>query len=343
MFRSSTLALALAFATLPVLVACSNQNDTGTVPAQGDSPQTALGKAAKQAIDEAREELARSNINLNNEFHIDGNQIIAKTSDKASGDPRANAELTPQGDLLLDGKKVETTPAQHALLVQYRQQIVGVAETGMALGVQGADLGGKAIGAVFDGLLSGNPDQIEARIEAAADKLEAEAMRLCKQLPALLTTQQALAASLPEFKPYATMKQSDIDDCRTHDGFSDADRAEVRAEVRDQVRNATRTGIRDEIRNSIRDAAQTIGIASSGTGDTIEVNGIHFLLPPGGVSTNTSNGNARIEVSNGLQVKLVDGELWINDARYPAPKAGGEVDLRTTGTVKVDGAVVSAI
>ena len=32
-------------------------------------------------------------------------------------------------------------------------------------------------------------------------------------LPALLSSQQALAASLPAFKPYARMTQSDIDDC----------------------------------------------------------------------------------------------------------------------------------
>jgi hypothetical protein len=29
----------------------------------------------------------------------------------------------------------------------------------------------------------------------------------------MLATQQALAASLPEFKPYATMTASDVEDC----------------------------------------------------------------------------------------------------------------------------------
>jgi hypothetical protein len=32
-------------------------------------------------------------------------------------------------------------------------------------------------------------------------------------MPAMLASQQALAASLPAFKPYATMDQSDVDDC----------------------------------------------------------------------------------------------------------------------------------
>ena len=53
----------------------------------------------------------------------------------------------------------------------------------------------------------------ETRKEAEGKKIEAEAMKLCKQLPPLLASQQALAASLPAFKPYATMTQDDIDDC----------------------------------------------------------------------------------------------------------------------------------
>ena len=36
---------------------------------------------------------------------------------------------------------------------------------------------------------------------------------LCTRLPPLLATQNQLAASLPEFKPYASMTQTDIDDC----------------------------------------------------------------------------------------------------------------------------------
>ena len=58
------------------------------------------------------------------------------------------------------------------------------------------------------------PDQIEQRVNAEAKKLEERAAQICDQLPALLATQQQLAAAIPEFKPYATMDQSDIDECR---------------------------------------------------------------------------------------------------------------------------------
>jgi len=213
-----------------------------------DSPQTMIGKAAQRAIEAAREELARSNINLNNEFQDGGSnvQVVAKTSGKNPDDPRANAELTPQGELLLDGRKVETTPAQQVLLVEYRREVMDLAEIGMALGVQGADLGGKAIREVFNGLLNGDPSQIDARIESEAGKLEADAKRLCMKLSTLRETQQQLATALPAFKPYATMTQADIDDCGK-DGKdaarTEAERTRVRDEVRSQIRDSVRSAI----------------------------------------------------------------------------------------------------
>src|SRR5690606_11483807 len=56
-------------------------------------------------------------------------------------------------------------------------------------------------------------EQMEKRVEAEAEKLEATAMQLCERLPGLLASQQALAAAVPEFAPYARMETSDIEDC----------------------------------------------------------------------------------------------------------------------------------
>ena len=39
------------------------------------------------------------------------------------------------------------------------------------------------------------------------------ALKLCALLPAMRDSQDRLAASLPEFRPYANLDQSDIDDC----------------------------------------------------------------------------------------------------------------------------------
>ena len=82
-------------------------------------------------------------------------------------------------------------------------------------GVQVCDFNnekGLAAGEAIKGIFSGNTDQIEQRVNAEAKKLEERATQICDQLPALLATQQQLAAAIPEFKPYATMDQSDIDE-----------------------------------------------------------------------------------------------------------------------------------
>jgi hypothetical protein len=182
-------------------------------------PQTVLGRAAKSAIDEARVKLANGNINLNGEFFSDGHHnVVARMGHKDSTDPRPDAELTPAGDLLIDGKLVSVPTAQHAMLLQYREAIMAVAETGMNLGVQGADLGGQAITEVFNGLMSGHPDQIDKNIKAKASSLEVGAIQLCKQLRPMQEMQQRLATALPAFAPYATLKASDLEDCDKHQG-----------------------------------------------------------------------------------------------------------------------------
>ena len=96
-----------------------------------------------------------------------------------------------------------------------RGQVIGIAEAGMAIGAQGANIAGHAlsgaVGAIFGG--KDGEQEFEKKIEAEAAKIEAEAMKICTRLPGLMAGQQALAAALPEFKPYARMTQEDIDDC----------------------------------------------------------------------------------------------------------------------------------
>ena len=126
-----------------------------------------------------------------------------------------DAELTPQGDLLIGGNKVAVTAEQHALLVKYRQQLEKIARDGVAIGMQGVDLAGKAVSTALSGIVSGNSAETNARIESEAGKIKTSARQLCADLPALLSTQQELAAALPEIRPYATMTADDSKDCHS--------------------------------------------------------------------------------------------------------------------------------
>jgi hypothetical protein len=68
------------------------------------------------------------------------------------------------------------------------------------------------------GVFSGNPDQIEQRIEKEAEGIKGAAKQLCDRLPALKAAQDKLAAAVPEFKPYAHMDDNDVKDCHVDAG-----------------------------------------------------------------------------------------------------------------------------
>lgn len=217
----ATLAL---IACLPLLAACQRDAAPPASPgAQADaatdpSPKTALGRTVARAMDEARKELREGNLSLNGDYdvRINGKRVSRKTSDLPA------AEITPDGDLIVSGRTIAMDDATRGLARDYRTHIIAIAEAGMDLGVQGADLGMKAARDAIGSLFRGDTEDMEKRIEAEAKRLEASAMQLCDRLPALLATQQALAAAVPEFVPYARMDASDIDDCG-NDGDSDDD------------------------------------------------------------------------------------------------------------------------
>lgn len=209
----ATLAL---LASLPLFAAC--QRDAPPPPPAADAqtgadtrpaPQTALGRTVAKAMDEARRELHEGNLSLNGDYDV---QINGKRVHREASDLPV-AEITPEGQLIVAGTTIAMDDANRALAREYRAGLLAVAEAGMDLGVQGADLGMRAARDAIGSLFRGDTEQMEKRVEAEAEKLKAGAMQLCNRLPALLAAQQALAAAVPEFSPYARMEASDIEDC----------------------------------------------------------------------------------------------------------------------------------
>jgi hypothetical protein len=250
-------------AALPLLGACDERSSTPPPAPSANAakpvPETVIGRSVEKAMDKARAKLATENISLS-DFHVSGHHNgITVTTDEDPNDGRPKAEITPQGDLLIDGRRIEANAQQHALLLEYRKQIEAVAGAGMDIGVQGAELGVKAATEAIKGIFSGNPEDVEQRVEAEAEQIKLSARKLCDQLPAMLETQTALAAAMPEFRPYATMDQDDIDDC-----YDDED-TNI-AQARTQVQRQTREEIRTRIRESIQAAAQGSGAVRDDTG-----------------------------------------------------------------------------
>jgi hypothetical protein len=196
------------------LAACQpadkDSSPSGVAAKAMDEVANGLGEAsqemekARQEIATARDRLARENISLNR----DEKQHLPK------------AEITPAGDLLIEGKSVATTPEQKALVQAYRGELLGVIGDGMAIGMEGARVGIDAAASALKGMLSGqNGDEIGKQVgEQAKAKIKPMVAQLCTRMPGLLSAQQALSAALPEFAPYATMDQSDVDDCGDANG-----------------------------------------------------------------------------------------------------------------------------
>lgn len=187
------------------LAACSS----GQSPADSSARDThsALGTVVSSAMDKAREKMLAENVEI--------------SADHDSNLPRA--EITPLGDLLIAGKAVAVTPQQRSLLLQYRSGLLGIASAGMDIGTKGADMGMHIAGEAIAGAFSGKSEQeINQRANAEASGIRQSAAKLCDRLPPLQAAQDQLAAALPAFRPYATMTQKDVDDCRV-DALKDDD------------------------------------------------------------------------------------------------------------------------
>lgn len=224
--RPAFMLLPAAMLLLPLVAGCNrvSQPSPATPPAAPSTasttpPQTALGRIVDQGMRRVRAQLENGNLDLTNVIRINAGQS-KRAFDIAGASAAPSAAITPQGDLLVAGKPVAVTASQRALLLGYRRQIIAIAETGMAMGVEGADLAGKAVLEAVRGVIQGNPGAAGKKIEAEGQKLADTAKQICRELPALRATQQALVTSLPAFKPYATMTQADIDDCSKGDGAS---------------------------------------------------------------------------------------------------------------------------
>lgn len=230
MKTTTRIAVAASTALLCLLAAgCEPAGDArpgADADATGTNAATSyIGRKAAEAVEEAGRKLKTENLRVGEGTHININGRSYGSRPAPDGLPRA--EITPEGELLVDGEALPATAEQRRLVLEHRRQLEGIALAGMAIGAQGADVAGTALTGIGQALFGGDEGRkaYEARVEAEAEKIKQEAYRLCTLLPGLYESQQALAAAMPGFAPYATMTPSDVDDCRKgieDDGDEDA-------------------------------------------------------------------------------------------------------------------------
>lgn len=187
--------LLLALGATVLLAACqANPQDSVADEVRRVTGEVAgeIAATAGKTADEVRRELASVNFPVGNDY---------------TSKPRA--EITPDGELIIDGKALGLDAAQRALARDYREQMIEVAASGAEIGVQAASLASDAVGASIASIFDGKGADVSKTIEAQSEKIELAARSLCDRLPRLLETQAALVAAVPAFEPYAKVHAGD--------------------------------------------------------------------------------------------------------------------------------------
>jgi hypothetical protein len=182
---------------------------------QARTPEPAAGAATAPA-DANQGALARTISEAAR--RIDSENITIRSDDGTS----RKAEITPAGDLLVDGKPVTLDESQRRILLDYRARVSDIAQAGAAVGAAGAELAGKAVTEALGSIFSGDSDSVGKRVEAQSQGIKEAARRLCDRVPALREAQRKAAAAIPEFAPFAKTKQDDTDNCHEEVDAGDA-------------------------------------------------------------------------------------------------------------------------
>ena len=193
------------------------------VAAQAGDPTPAginaeIRQEMREAREEVRAELAKAKRELATEnLRIDNSLRFSEGSGRPAGElPRA--EITPQGDFLIEGEPQEIDAEQRRQLLAYRAQVIAIALTGIDIGQRTAEAalteveGSSLVGLLFNAM-SG---RMERRIERVVrEQVEPAVLEICNELPAVRVAQQQLASSLPRFRPYATLGPDEVEDCQS--------------------------------------------------------------------------------------------------------------------------------
>lgn len=199
--RAVLLAAALAIPAAPLAATPTGINEE----IRADMRQARREMRAELAA--ARADLAKDNLELGRSLPV-GRQ-------RAQGQEVPKGEITPAGDLLVDGRAVQVDADQRRQLQAYRAEVIELALLGIDAGERAAEA---AIDAVDHGLFRLMFDAVTGRLERRVERtvkrtLAPQIQQICHRLPDLLESQQRLADSVPAFRPYATLRQRDVEDC----------------------------------------------------------------------------------------------------------------------------------
>lgn len=203
-----SLSAAVLIALLP-LAAPSVQAAPPSVRSEIRADMDDARREVRTEMAKARAELETGNLSLGDGLHF------GKGDKRKDGADPAKAEISPKGDFLIDGKPVPVDARQRQQLLAYRGQVIDIARIGIEAGERAAMAALDATDvSLFSLIMGGFSGSLERRIERTVKThIEPMVRQICRRLPDVLASQQQLAASLPQFRPYADLESDDVQDC----------------------------------------------------------------------------------------------------------------------------------
>jgi len=141
---------------------------------------------------------------------------------------RDTARVSGAGGLRIGDTDVAVSPQGQAALGRYNATAQLFTDQAVKLGLDSADFALHTLGQVFEGLLHGSTDRASREAGQGSRAIEARAQALCEHLREWRTAQDAAAEVVPEFRPYAVIRNQDTDDCQVN---RDTDRAPGAAQI----------------------------------------------------------------------------------------------------------------
>lgn len=207
--RRAVMSLLLA-AALPLAAQAAAPKDS--------SIDSEISADLAEARDEVRVELAKARRDLETgNLEVGEGLRFGKSGKRNDAKERTlpKAEITPRGDFLIEGKAVAIDVQQRQELLRYRGQVIDIAKAGIDIGERSAQVALDAVDrGMFSLLFGAMTGSLERRIEKTVRQtVEPGVRQICRSLPALRDSQQRLSASLPQFRPYATLEVDAAEDC----------------------------------------------------------------------------------------------------------------------------------
>ena len=180
--------------------------------AQAADTPAGIGSEFRQELAEARKEVridlakAKQELDADN-LRLDGSLQFwdgDTQESRRAASKLPQAEITPRGDFLIEGKPQAIDAGQRRQLLAYRGQVLGIAKAGIDIGQRSAEAALDAVGnsSVFGLMFGAMTGSLERRVETLVEQhVKPGVLGICRQLPALMSSQQRLATSLPQFRP----------------------------------------------------------------------------------------------------------------------------------------------